>query len=45
MNAREGTLLTPAVVEFELDGRPVQGYEGETILQVADRHGVEIPRL
>ncbi|WP_208507577.1 formate dehydrogenase subunit alpha [Variovorax paradoxus] len=45
MNAREGTLLAPATVEFELDGKPVLGYEGETILQVADRHGVEIPRL
>jgi formate dehydrogenase major subunit len=45
MNAREGTLLAPATVEFELDGKPVRGYEGETILQVADRHGVEIPRL
>ena len=33
------------VVEFRLDGRPVQALQGETILQAADRVGVEIPRL
>lgn len=46
MNAPERNLLVPATtVEFELDGRAVQAFEGETILQVADRHGVAIPRL
>ena len=46
MNAPERNLLVPATtVEFELDGRAVQAFEGETILQVADRHGIAIPRL
>ncbi|MDB5753150.1 MAG: formate dehydrogenase subunit alpha [Ramlibacter sp.] len=33
------------LVEFKLDGRPVQALQGETILQAAQRAGVEIPRL
>ncbi len=33
------------LIEFTLDGRPVQALQGETILQAADRAGVEIPRL
>ncbi|NML43847.1 formate dehydrogenase subunit alpha [Ramlibacter sp. G-1-2-2] len=33
------------LVSFTLDGRPVQAIQGETILQAADRLGVEIPRL
>ncbi len=40
--------LTPEArtrVPFELDGRAVEAFEGETILQAAERHGVEIPRL
>ena len=37
--------LQPATVSFELDGQPVQAFEGETILKAAERHGVEIPRL
>ena len=45
MNAPERSLLAPAMVEFDLDGQPVQAFEGETLLQVADRHGVAIPRL
>ncbi|HET7863706.1 MAG TPA: formate dehydrogenase subunit alpha [Burkholderiaceae bacterium] len=45
MNAPERSVLAPATVEFQLDGQPVQAFEGETILQVADRHGVTIPRL
>lgn len=32
-------------VSFKLDGREVVAQPGETILQVADREGVEIPRL
>jgi formate dehydrogenase major subunit len=32
-------------VSFELNGRTVTGRATETILQVADREGVEIPRL
>ncbi len=33
------------LVNFTLDGRVVQAVEGETILQAAQRAGVEIPRL
>ncbi|MGH2856230.1 MAG: 2Fe-2S iron-sulfur cluster-binding protein [Solirubrobacteraceae bacterium] len=35
----------PRTVEVTLDGRTVQAQEGETILQVAQREGVEIPTL
>jgi formate dehydrogenase major subunit len=45
MNAPERNGLIPTSVEFLLDGQPVQAFDGETILQVADRHGVSIPRL
>src|SRR5262249_11458013 len=34
-----------ASVEFNLNGESVAAYPGETIIQVADRLGVEIPRL
>jgi formate dehydrogenase major subunit len=34
-----------APVAFTLDGRAVQAQPGETLLQVADREGVAIPRL
>jgi len=33
------------VITFKLNGSEVQGEEGETILQVAERYGVEIPTL
>ncbi|HYF20816.1 MAG TPA: formate dehydrogenase subunit alpha [Ramlibacter sp.] len=33
------------LVDFTLDGRPVQGVQGETILQAARRAGVDIPHL
>ena len=33
------------LISFRLDGRTVEALEGETILQAAERHGVEIPRL
>jgi len=36
---------TDAVVRFALDGRTIEARAGESILQAADRHGVEIPRL
>src|SRR6201991_728834 len=45
MNAPERRLLDSTKVSFELDGRAVEAAAGETILQVADRHGVAIPRL
>jgi len=32
-------------VEFKLDGKPVSGFADETIIQTADRLGIEIPRL
>src|SRR4029079_7472047 len=35
----------PALVEFSRNGRTVTGAPTETILRVADRHGVAIPRL
>src|SRR3954463_933950 len=33
------------VVSFKLNGREVEGRANETVIQVADREGVEIPRL
>jgi len=33
------------VVTFELNGREVSGRANESILQIADREGIEIPRL
>ncbi|NLD69355.1 MAG: 2Fe-2S iron-sulfur cluster binding domain-containing protein, partial [Limnobacter sp.] len=32
-------------IAFELDGRTIDALPGESILEAADRHGVEIPRL
>src|SRR5690349_14282205 len=32
-------------VSFELNGREVTGRANETIIEIADREGVEIPRL
>jgi formate dehydrogenase major subunit len=37
--------LEAPLVSFKLDGRDVTAHANETILQVADREGVEIPRL
>ncbi|HQZ46583.1 MAG TPA: 2Fe-2S iron-sulfur cluster-binding protein, partial [Usitatibacteraceae bacterium] len=34
-----------AVIDFKLNGETVSAFEGETILQAAARHGVEIPHL
>jgi formate dehydrogenase major subunit len=34
-----------AKITFELDGKPVQAEPGETIWQVAQRHGTRIPHL
>ena len=33
------------MITFKLNGKKVQGEEGEYLLQVAERHGVEIPTL
>ena len=37
--------LMPQTVAFQLDGKPIQAYEGETIFKAAQRHGVSIPHL
>ncbi|OZB72536.1 MAG: hypothetical protein B7X36_11935 [Thiomonas sp. 14-64-326] len=37
--------MNTKTIELELNGRPVQALEGETLLELADRHGVAIPRL
>jgi formate dehydrogenase major subunit len=37
--------MSHALLTFELDGREVVGVPGETIWQVARRHGIEIPHL
>ncbi|HYP72410.1 MAG TPA: formate dehydrogenase subunit alpha [Variovorax sp.] len=37
--------LMPQTLEFQLDGKAVQAYEGESILQAAKRAGVDIPHL
>ena len=37
--------VLPQTVEFQLDGKAVHGYEGETIFKAAKRHGIDIPHL
>ena len=41
----EAALIQGPTVAFELNGRKVEARAGETLLQVADREGVAIPRL
>jgi formate dehydrogenase major subunit len=36
---------TGTIVRFVLDGKTIEARDGETILQAADRAGIEIPRL
>ena len=38
-------VLKESLVHFTLDGHPVSGQAGETILKVAQRHGMDIPHL
>ena len=38
-------LLAPPSVEFKLNEQSVMGFEGETILNAAKRHGIDIPHL
>ncbi len=38
-------VMTERSVTFTLDGRPIEARPGETVLQVARRHGIEIPHL
>ncbi len=37
--------VTPAVITFTLDGKPVEAFDGESILKAAERSGVCIPHL
>ncbi len=39
------TELMPALVEFKLDGVVMKAFEGETIIDAAKRHDVDIPHL
>ena len=45
MNAPLDRGLEPALVAFRLNGGEVTALPGETILEAADRRGIEIPRL
>jgi formate dehydrogenase major subunit len=38
-------LLVPPSVEFKLNEQSVMGFEGESILNAAKRHGIDIPHL
>jgi formate dehydrogenase major subunit len=38
-------LLVPPSVEFRLNEQSVMGFEGESILSAAKRHGIDIPHL
>jgi formate dehydrogenase major subunit len=37
--------LMPALVEFKLDGLEMKAFEGETIIDAAKRHDIDIPHL
>ena len=45
MNAPLDPALAQELVTFKLNGRDVEAHPGETIIQAADRIGVDIPRL
>ena len=45
MHQKRTTIVVATPVTFTLNGQPVVGSSDETILQTADRNGVEIPRL
>jgi formate dehydrogenase major subunit len=45
MHQKRTAVVVTTPVTFSLNGRTVAGSSDETILQIADRHGVEIPRL
>ena len=38
-------LLAPPSVEFKLNEQSVMGFQGESILNAAKRHGIDIPHL
>jgi formate dehydrogenase major subunit len=37
--------VTPRTIAFQLDGRSVEAFDGESILDAAQRHGIAIPHL
>lgn len=46
MNApKKNQQMMPQEIIFKLDGKELNAYEGETILQAAHRHGTDIPHL
>jgi formate dehydrogenase major subunit len=45
MLQKRTAVVTATPVSFTLNGKRVEGSSDETILQTADRHGIEIPRL
>ncbi|MDE3020783.1 MAG: formate dehydrogenase subunit alpha [Pseudomonadota bacterium] len=45
MNAMTEQEIQAELIEFKLNGKDISARSDETILQAADRHGVEIPRL
>ena len=45
MNAPHETFVAEEAIVFSLNGADVSAAPGETIIQVADRLGVSIPRL
>ena len=45
MVANPKYVLAPHTVAFRLDGEDIHAHEGETILEAAQRHGIEIPHL
>src|SRR5438046_846418 len=45
MNMMTEPIAQRVSVEFTLDGQAVTGFADETIIQTADRLGIDIPRL
>jgi formate dehydrogenase major subunit len=45
MNAMTEQALKPETIRFKLNGKDVEGFADETIIEAAARHGVEIPHL
>ena len=45
MNAPMEQAVKPEVVVFKLNGKTVSGYSNEILIEIAKRHGVEIPHL
>jgi formate dehydrogenase major subunit len=41
----EAAQLDAPLVSFTLDGREVQARASETLIEVCDREGIEVPRL